>query len=62
MNVDREKIRNNSSQKDITKDMQVWLKPVKMLQRLVVLQENWCTNFSRTLMEEADCQTQACQL
>jgi hypothetical protein len=62
MNVDREKILYNSSQRDITKDRQVWLKPVKILHQLVVLKEYWCMNFSRTLIEEADCQTQACQL
>lgn len=62
MNVGRGKILNNSSQKDVTKGRQVWLKPVKMLQQLVVLKDNWYMNFSATLIEEADCQTQACQL
>lgn len=53
----RDKIPNNSSQRDNTKDGQVWLKPVKMLQQLVVLKENWCMDISRTHIEEADCQT-----
>jgi hypothetical protein len=62
VNVGRERMPNNISQRDVTKDRQVWLKPVKMLQQLVVLKENWYMNFSRTLIEEADCPTQACQL
>jgi hypothetical protein len=49
-----DKIPNNSSQRERKlKDGQVWLKPVKMLQQLVVLMENWCMNFTRILIEEA---------
>jgi hypothetical protein len=50
--VGRDKILNNSSQRDNTKDGQGWLKPMKMLQQLVVLMENWCMNLEEFLLRK----------